>query len=889
MGVDIGGSHISAALVDAADGSLLQNTFCKEKVDPHEEGGVIIDRWIHTLQNTLNKMPVCDLHGIGIAMPGPFLYGQGISLIDGVNKYAGLYGMNIGAALKSRFHLPIAFENDAACFGIGESYSREAACCRKMIAVTLGTGYGAAFVMDHHILKEGEGVPPNGVLYDSPFREGRAEDYISTRWIVSEYDKLTGKGRKEPREIAEQALLHNDAAARQVFATLGTHLASSLLPWIRSFKAEGLVLGGNISQAYPLFLPALRSALDSADMPCKLILSGNTELSAISGAAHLVPMETRPKNKQTGFGDWRKSSQRLMPQQAPAPTGIPGQYDLYPFRRLGEGHIFSGYASLAEWISRQKAVIIDGYAGNDWTAIREHLTGFLDRRSVRVLWYETLAFEKPEPAIEDMVRPFLGEPGDVWGKKASLSLQDFYQDRITAMRPARDYDCTIVIGVGAALCGWNAPILYVDLPKNELQYRMRAGTITNLGSRALTASPAEMYKRYYFVDWVVLNAHRQKIKDRITLVADGQWKEDISWAQLNSMTAGLQAAARNVLRVRPWFEAGAWGGQWMKRHIPALPQDEINYAWSFELIVPENGIVFEGDGALLELSFDWLMEHDAEAILGKDAARFGTEFPIRFDFLDTFDGGNLSIQCHPALAYIRENFGERITQDETYYILDNEQGAGVWLGFQEDIDPTAFRAELENSVAENLPVDMEKYVQLHAAQKHDLFLIPNGTIHSAGKGNLVLEISATPYIFTFKIYDWLRPDLNGQPRPINIEHAFNNLNFERKGEKVTKELISHPYVIEEKGDYRLVHLPTHTEHFYDVHRVEFGKEVDIRTGNKCHVLMIVEGQSVSVRTANGETHRFNYAETFVIPAAAGSYRLINEGTSPLKIIKAFIK
>src|SRR5258708_36341160 len=158
--------------------------------------------------------------------------------------------------------------------------------------------------------------------------------------------------------------------------------------------------------------------------------------------------------------------------------------------------------------------------------------------------------------------------------------------------------------------------------KNGLEYRMRGRSITNRGSRGLQASHAEMYTPYYFDDWVVLNAHRQKIKDRITLVADGQWKEDISWAQLNSMTAGLQAAARNVLRVRPWFEAGACGGQWMKRHIPALPQDEINYAWSVELIVPENGIVFAGDDALLELSFESLMEHDAEAILGKDAARF---------------------------------------------------------------------------------------------------------------------------------------------------------------------------------------------------------------------------------------------------------------------------
>ena len=909
LGVDIGGSHISAALVDATDGSILPDTFCKEKVDAQAEGGIIIGQWLSTLRNTLKKMPAAHLEGIGIAMPGPFLYDRGISLIDGVDKYRGLYGINIGAVLKSQLNIcknfPIIFENDAACFGVGESYSGEAVSCRKIIAITLGTGYGATFLLDHLILKEGEGVPANGVLYNTPFKGGIAEDYISTRWIVAEYDKLTGAGRKEPKEIAERAMLYNDAAALQVFAMLGANLAASLLPWIRSFNADGLILGGNISQAHPLFLPAFRSALDLDNMNCKLILSGNMELSAICGAAHLIQMETLSKNKQAGIenkktdtgnrvsvGDWRKTSQCLMPQQAPAAADIPGQYDLYPFRRLGDRAIFRGYDSLAEWISRQKMVILDGYIGNDWIAIRESLSGFLDQHSIRVLWYETLAFEKPDSAITEMVSPFLGEWGDVWGKKTTLHLSDFYQDRITTIQPAADYDCTIVIGVGAALCGWDAPVVYVDLPKNELQYRMRAGSITNLCSTATAASPiatAEMYKRYYFVDWVVLNNHRQQIKDKIAIVADGQWKEDISWAEFPSIATGLRAAGQNVIRVRPWFEAGAWGGQWLKRHIPLLPQDEINYAWSFELIVPENGIVFESNGHLLELSFDWLMEQDAAAVLGQDVVRFGTEFPIRFDFLDTFAGGNLSIQCHPALSYIQENFGETITQDETYYILDCDKGAGVWLGFQNDIDPVSFKAAMEHSVGDNSPVDMEKYVQLHAAQKHDLFLIPNGTIHSAGKDNLVLEISATPYIFTFKIYDWLRLDLNGQPRPINIEHAFNNLNFQRKGEQVSKELISHPRTLEEKEDYRLVHLPTHAEHFYDVHRLEFEKEIRVDTNNKCHVMMIVEGQSVSVKTARGETHRFNYAETFIIPAAAGSYHLINEGPSPVKIIKAFIK
>jgi mannose-6-phosphate isomerase class I len=447
---------------------------------------------------------------------------------------------------------------------------------------------------------------------------------------------------------------------------------------------------------------------------------------------------------------------------------------------------------------------------------------------------------------------------------------------------------TILYGTGAALAEWNAPVIYMEVPKNEIQYRMRAGSITNLGcEEALGAS--EMYKRFYFVDWILLNEHKKNILHKISIVADTQWGGSLNWIFSESLKEGLSQISRNTFRVRPWFEPGAWGGQWLKDHLSGINKEEINYAWSFEMIVPENGLVFESSGYLLEVAFDFLMFTNNEAVLGKHAAIFGDEFPIRFDFLDTWEGGNLSIQCHPSLSYIRKEFGENITQDETYYILDSKDDAKVYLGFQDDISPQTFREELEASKENNQEIEMDRYVQSYKAQKHELYLIPNGTIHSAGANNLVLEISATPYIFTFKMYDWLRMDLNGEPRAINIEHAFNNLRFERKGKRVDEELISKQTVLQEGTDFKLVHLPTHKEHFYDVHRLEFNSEITVETDDACHVLMLVEGTSVLVKTAEGTTQKYNYTETFVIPAAARNYTLINQGKSVAKVIKAFIK
>jgi mannose-6-phosphate isomerase class I len=585
----------------------------------------------------------------------------------------------------------------------------------------------------------------------------------------------------------------------------------------------------------------------------------------------------------------RKTTQFLMPEKLQEPEHAPDAYQIYPACALGAGYIHHGFNSLSAWIAEHKTVIIDGYIGIFWDKIQAALQQHLQETDMQVHWIVTTDFLKPAAVIDSMLEPFLGTYESVWGTRCTLSLQDFYDlPALQNQHPDSATDINIIIGPGAALAGWQAPVIYIDLPKNELQFRMRAGAITNLGSERVF-DPFYMYKRFYFVDWVLLNQHKKALLQRIDVIADGQQLNEINWMTGQTLQNGLGRLSSSVIRVRPWFEPGAWGGEWIKSNIKGVNTDVVNYAWSFELIVPENGLVFESDGWLLEVSFDFLMFQHSKQVLGDYAAIYEDEFPIRFDFLDTVKGGNLSIQCHPRLNYIQENFGERITQDETYYILDCEPEAKVYLGFQESIHPEEFRAALETSQMESQPIQIEKYVQVHPAQKHDLFLIPNGTVHSAGAGNLVLEISATPYIFTFKMYDWLRLDLDGKPRPINIEHAFQNLDFSRNGDKVSQELISRPVELRRTEDAVIVHLPTHPDHFYDVHRLEFDREIEVQLHGGCHVMMLVEGQSVLLETAAGVQHLFAYAETFVIPAAAKSYRLINQGETRAKVIKAFLK
>ena len=203
--------------------------------------------------------------------------------------------------------------------------------------------------------------------------------------------------------------------------------------------------------------------------------------------------------------------------------------------------------------------------------------------------------------------------------------------------------------------------------------------------------------------------------------------------------------------------------------------------------------------------------------------------------------------------------------------------------------PEKFEAALTESAEKGTPLDVPKYINAEKAHKHDLFLIPPGTLHSSGRNNLVLEISTTPYIFTFKMYDWLAMDLDGKPRPLNIRRAMDNLCFDRKGEKIRKEHISHPALLEKGNDWELWHLPTHPKHSYDVHRYKIGSSVEVRTEGRFHVLNLVEGETADVVTAGGQTFHLNYAETLVISAAAESYKIINTSGREIMVVKAFMK
>src|SRR6185312_11288664 len=301
-----------------------------------------------------------------------------------------------------------------------------------------------------------------------------------------------------------------------------------------------------------------------------------------------------------------------------------------------------------------------------------------------------------------------------------------------------------------------------------------------------------------------------------------------------------------------------------------------------------------GDVCVEIPAIDLVFQHPRQLLGDAVHARFGTEFPIRFDFLDTVGGGNLSLQVHPLTEYIQDRFGMHYTQDESYYLLDAAPDATVYLGLKENADSRQMIRDLREAQAGGAAFDAEKYVNKWPAAKHDHFLIPAGTGHCSGKNSMVLEISATPYIFTFKLWDWGRLGLDGLPRPIHIDHGKANIVWSRDTNWVRRNLINRVEPIGDGPAWREERTGLHELQFIETRRHWFTGPTPHDTGRTVNVINLVEGMEATVESPNGSFDPFivHYAETFIVPASVGKYTIRPSGDSlgqRCGTIKAFVR
>jgi len=561
----------------------------------------------------------------------------------------------------------------------------------------------------------------------------------------------------------------------------------------------------------------------------------------------------------------------------------PVAYDPLPCYPPVGGAVGQDWHEPARQLTAGQVLAVDGPGILDWAGVVTALssvlppgTTFVPTADRFVAWDQLVKRTAPVDALRD-------DPD--FATLPSATLSDLFDEL-----PAPDVSTgavAVVFGPGAALV-YHDVLWYLDLPKRYAEAAVSAGTVRNLGQPE-AAGPATT-RRLFYIDWPLLDRHRHELAPAIDAYFDLQAGAAApTWLAGDALRATARALATRPFRTRPTFNTTSWGGHWAQQQLGFNPEAR-NTALGYELIAPESGVLVGEGGRSVEVPFDLVVHLAPEAVLGRSVyERFGPSFPVRFDYLDTVAGGNLSVHCHPSEERMRSVFGWPYTQHETYYVMVGDPANVIYLGLRGDAALDEFHERAHAADAHGVPFDIEEYVQTFPAQPHQLFLVPAGTPHGSGVGNVVLEVSATPYLYSLRFYDWLRRDAEGKQRPVHVEHAFANLNRDRRGAAVRAELVQAPRVVEEGDGWRDELIGALPEMFFEVHRlvVEPGTVVAQATGGRFQVLNVVDGAGAVLRWAGGE-HRLAYAETIVVPASVGDYEVIPIGAEPMRIVRAFV-
>lgn len=556
-------------------------------------------------------------------------------------------------------------------------------------------------------------------------------------------------------------------------------------------------------------------------------------------------------------------------------------------------------------------VALDGYSSAIFDQIVNLLSQNLKLKSIEIKSFDVRNILKTPLELDLLFKENLPEdrekdPVSLFGKLFKGSYEDLFD-----AKKANQFEATlgefksgdagrqvlIVYGNGCTtrkLRSYYDLVCYFDVTPKEVILRARKGLYVNLGD--VDARPVkELLRRCYYVDFeLCADLRRDLIENEAIDFYIASNNPDklflIPWKSFDAITSSL---VKYPMRCKPVYIEGVWGGHYLKK-IRNLPIDMVNVAWVFDLIPLEVSIVVEAGGQLIEFPFFTFVQKEGVALMGIDCVnKFGGYFPIRFNYDDTYhSSGNMSIQVHSGDRYNIENYGELGRQDESYYIVATGHGAKTYVGFNEEINTNEFISEVKRSEKEFTPIDYEKYVSHIDSVPGTQVLLPAGTIHSSGRNQVVLEIgSLTVGSYTYKMYDYLRADLDGVPRPIHIYHGERVLKGERTESWVKENLVQQPRLIRKGSNWAEYIIGEHNLLYFSLRRLEFEKEIEGDTNGKFHVLTLVDGEKVEIRSLDNPelSYTQNYLDVVIVPANMGRYIVRNLSNQPVCLHKTMLK
>ena len=562
-------------------------------------------------------------------------------------------------------------------------------------------------------------------------------------------------------------------------------------------------------------------------------------------------------------------------------------YDKYPALKIEGYTALEGYEAIAKELmaSDKKIIVFDCYPEVDQAEVEKGLA------SLGATWFHTDDCMMEKEAYAAFIRPFVTDDR-VFGVMNALKLTDILvKEKAEAMKAAIDATegKICVIGVGASLITSGDTLVYLDLARWEIQCRFKQGA-TNWHTDNADANKLAKFKQGFFVEWRMADRHKRAVMKKADYLLDTNIPNTPKMVSGEGWRSGLETFATRPFRLVPYFAPEVWGGQWMKE-VCDLDRSSQNFAWAFDGVPEENSVFMQFGDIRIEIPSIDVVFYAPRKLLGDRVhARFGDEYPIRFDFLDTIGGQNLSLQVHPLTEYIQHTFGMHYTQDESYYILDCLDDTYVYLGLKEGIEPDKMLADLEAAQRGEIIFPAENYVNKIPVKKHDHFLIPAGTVHCSGAGTMVLEISATPYIFTFKLWDWARIGLDGLPRPVHINHGRHVIQWDRTTKWVYDNLVNAFETIEASDGYLEEHTGLHEREFIETRRHTLTKKRLFKTEGSVLQANVVEGKGALIESPTDAfpPYEVHYAETFIIPESVKEFT-VRPLDGSVTILKAHVR
>ncbi|WP_422360638.1 hypothetical protein [Reichenbachiella sp.] len=451
-------------------------------------------------------------------------------------------------------------------------------------------------------------------------------------------------------------------------------------------------------------------------------------------------------------------------------------------------------------------------------------------------------------------------------KLSNHSITDYFDEgKLEALKNNIDFieeGVILIHGIGSHLI-WPADIIiYSDMSRYEILQRFRRNDVSNLGLSNENDDFHIQHQQSYFVDWRVCD----KLKKQL-LPACHYFLETNNWhkpklADGNVVRNGLKQATKQPFFMAKFFDPELWD-------LPTNHSNEEDFLWGFDCDFEQSNILLKLDEYLFETPAINILYYQPSELLGEQVYRsFGTEMPIRFNFLDSMEDTSPKFSIYPGTDFLRDYFGFHLYQNDNYYIMQSGDKSSVMLGLKDEVNEADFRVELSKNT-KGIANKLNKI----KVKKHDHLFIPPNTIHSQGQDAIILHIHVAPDIFELNLLD-----------SAHSSQLFDQLPL--CAEKIGQEDINQ---ITKKNGFDL--LASEDNQMIELQRIGFDDITPIQTNDVINVFCLTEGKEVIIESTESSFDPFtvHYGEAFVISSGVAKFNIKPVDGDQFVILKAHIK